>query len=278
MTTVLVLTRPPRRTRVEGTLRWAVLLVLVSGLRASAETPPVHWLHAGAMPPGAIGSLRLHRGGPLSGYFQPVQIRAPQGARISLAMEEAYSTPQFDVALVGMLIGPVYRIQVTDIPNNPGVELYPTVEVIDRLYPPPGLALRFPIPIELTQDELEMAIRGMFVTRVIYVEDPSLALPVSQHKDGEQPWMEARRGDDPLVVADMLGRPVAILRIGGRIPATPGTDGTCGNIAPPIRIFDPNQVCPNPCPPLDEHPAPLKQNATAGPEFHHDDATITTDQ
>ena len=267
MTTVLVLARPvTSRARVEGILRWAVLAVCCSGLRASAADPPVHWLHAGAMPPGAIGSLRQHRGGPLSGYFQPVQIRAPQGARIALAMEEAYSVPQIDVALVGMLIGPVYRLQVTDVPNNPGVELFPTVEVIDRLYPPPGLALRFPIPIELTQDELEMAARGMFVTRVIYVEDPSLALPVRQAKDGEQPWMEARRGDDPLVVADSLGRPVAILRIGGRVPSMPGMDTTCGNIVPPFRIYDPSEVCPNPCPPLEDVPAqqatPTSQTAT----------------
>src|SRR5262245_28182783 len=121
MTTVLVLARSPRRTRVEGTLRWAVLVLLGSGLLASAAEPPVHWLHAGAMPPGAIGSLRLHRGRPLSGYFQPVQIRAPQSARIALAMEDSYSIPQLDVALVGILIGPVYRFQVSDIPNNPGV-------------------------------------------------------------------------------------------------------------------------------------------------------------
>jgi uncharacterized repeat protein (TIGR01451 family) len=256
MTTVLVLARSvTSRTRVEGTLRWAVLAVLGSGLLASAAEPPVHWLHAGAMPPGAIGSLRLHRGGPLSGYFQPVEIRAPQGARISLAMEDAYSVPQLDVALVGMLIGPVYRLQVSDIPNNPGVDLFPTVEVIDRLYPPPGLALRFPIRIELTQDELEMAARGMFVTRVIYVEEPSTALPVQQNKDGEQPWMEARRGDDPLVVADTLGRPVAILRIGGRVPAAPGIDADCGPIVPPVRVYDPSEVCPNPCPPLDDEPS-----------------------
>jgi uncharacterized repeat protein (TIGR01451 family) len=256
MTTVLVLARSvTSRTRVEGTLRWAVLAVLGSGLLASAAEPPVHWLHAGAMPPGAIGSLRLHRGGPLSGYFQPVEIRAPQGARISLAMEDAYSVPQLDVALVGMLVGPVYRLQVSDIPNNPGVDLFPTVEVIDRLYPPPGLALRFPIPIELTQDELEMAARGMFVTRVIYVEEPSTALPVQQNKDGEQPWMEARRGDDPLVVADTLGRPVAILRIGGRVPAAPGIDADCGPIVPPVRVYDPSEVCPNPCPPLDDEPS-----------------------
>ena len=65
-------------------------LLLAIGLPAAAQQRPVHWLNAGAMPPGAIGSLRLHRGGPLSGYFQPVRIRAPEGARIALAMEDGF--------------------------------------------------------------------------------------------------------------------------------------------------------------------------------------------
>ncbi len=91
MTTVLVLARSLVRMRVEGILRWAVLVGLTSGLTAAAQDRPMHWLNAGAMPPGAIGSLRLERGGPLSGYFQPVRIRAPQGARIALAMEGGFS-------------------------------------------------------------------------------------------------------------------------------------------------------------------------------------------
>jgi hypothetical protein len=153
----------------------------------------------------------------LLGYFQPVRIRAPEGARIALAAE-GFDDSYFGDALVGMQIGPVYRLMVTDIPNHPGLEVYPTVEVIDRLYPPPGLALRFPIPIELTQDELELAARGSFVTRVIYVEDPSTALPVVQPAKGEQPWIEAPPGEDPLVTADERGRAVAILRIGSRVP------------------------------------------------------------
>jgi hypothetical protein len=173
----------------------------------------------------------------LSGYFQPVRIRAPQGARIALAREEGFTAAKPGDALVGLAVGAVYRFQVTDIPDHPGQELFPTVELIDRLYPPPGLALRFPIPIQLTQNELELALDGSLVTRVIYVEDPAQALPVSDDPD-EQPWFEARPGDDPLVVADRLGRPVAILRIGGRVP----TDGTPAELftygAPPLVEFD----------------------------------------
>jgi hypothetical protein len=154
----------------------------------------------------------------LSGYFQPVRIRAPLGARISLAEGSGYGSPKADELLVGLQIGPPYRFKVSGLPLDPGLEVFPTVEIIDRLYPPQGLALRYPIPIELTEDELDMAARGMFVTRVIYLEEPNLALPVSYEPGDEQPWVEAPKGEDPLVVADGLGRPVAILRIGGRVP------------------------------------------------------------
>ena len=263
MTTVLVLTRSLRRSRVEGILRWAVLAVLMSGLTASAQDRPVHWLHAGAMPPGAIGSLRLERGGPLSGYFQPVQIRVPQGARIALASEGGFSQIASGEALVGMQIGLVYRLEISNIPNGEGVDIYPTVELIDRLHPPPGLALRFPVPIELTRDELDLAARGAFVTRVVYVEDPQQALPIARKANDEQPWVEAPAGEDPLVAADKNGRPIAIVRIGSRRPdaAQPGF----GAPVPPYVVLDPNQGCQRPgCPPAQKTTTPAAAPAAAG--------------
>jgi hypothetical protein len=261
MTTVLMLERSPGRTRVEGILRWAVLVCFALGrttlcvVPAVAQDRPVHWLNAGVMPPGAIGSLRLQRGGPLLGYFQPVRIRAPEGARIALAAE-GFDQSQYGDVLVGMQIGRVYRLMVTDIPNNPGLEVYPTIELVDRLYPPPGLALRFPIPIELTQHELELAATGSFVTRVIYVEDPHTALPVAQPADGEQAWIEAPPGEDPLVTADERGRPVAILRIGSRVPSA-DAQATDYEEPPPFVQYDDPQVVDHACPidgfPIDEH-------------------------
>src|SRR5262245_58596317 len=254
MTTVLVLARSLRRMRVEGILRQAVRVGLLSGLTASAEERPVHWLNAGAMPPGAIGSLRLERGGPLSGYFQPVRVRAPEGARIALATEGDFSPVASSEALVGLQVGLVYRLEISNIPDGDGVDIYPTIELLDRLYPPPGLALRFPVPIELTRDELDLAARGAFVTRVIYIEDPMQALPIVRMAKDELPWIEAPAGEDPLVTADVNGRPIAILRIGSRRPdaARPGF----GAPAPPYVVLDPNSPCQRPgCPPAQTTPA-----------------------
>jgi hypothetical protein len=204
---------------------------------ATAQDRPVHWLNAGVMPPGAIGSLRLQRGGPLLGYFQPVRIRAPEGARIALAEEGGFNDTPYGDVLVGMQVGPVYRLRVADIPNHPELEVFPTVELVDRLYPPPGMSLRFPIPIELTQDELELAANGSFVTRVIYVEDPQTALPIAQPASGEQPWIEAPPGQDPLVAADERGRAVAILRIGSRAISAEAQAAAC-TAPPPFELLD----------------------------------------
>ncbi|MCC7475082.1 MAG: hypothetical protein IT425_06775 [Pirellulales bacterium] len=235
MTTVLVHKRSPRRTRVEGILRWAVLVFCATGHAALAQEPPRHGLNAGAMPPGAIGSQRLHRGGPLPGYFQPVKIRAPEGARISLATEEGFSEGASNNMLVGLAIGPVYRLRVVDAANSEGMDIFPTLEVIDRTYPPSKLALRYPIPIELTQDEMELAAHGAFVTRVIYVEDPQQSLPIARQANGEQPWFEAPKGEDPLVTADRHGRPVAILRLGARTPSNHAAE--CGMATPRFVVF-----------------------------------------
>jgi uncharacterized repeat protein (TIGR01451 family) len=211
------------------------------GAPAYGQQRPVHWLNAGAMPPGAIGSLRLHRGGPLSGYFQPVRIRVPEGARIALALENGIETPPPGDVYAGLLIGPVYRLHVTDIPNHQGLELFPTIELVDRLYPPPCLALRFPIQIDLTQEELELAAIGGFITRIVYIEEPYQALPLAQRKDDELPWVEAPPGEDPLVTADTNGRAVAIVRIGGRVP-TGASAALATGLRPPGVIFDAGQV------------------------------------
>ena len=224
------------RMKVAGSLLLAVLISLPCGAQtAPPASKSVHWHHAGAMPPGAIGRQRLLRGAPLSGACQPVEIRAPQGTRIAPAAGTSFLDGQPTRLLVGLTIGPVYRFRVTEIPGHPGLEIFPTVELLDRLYPPAGQALRFPVPIELTREELIMAGEGRFITRVIYLEDPDLAPAIAREKN-EQPWVEARPGEDPLVMADHLGRPMAILRIGGRTPAGDEAEFSYGAVEP--VVFD----------------------------------------
>lgn len=234
MTTVRYLRRfVARQTNAAGKMLLATAALLLLCLPAQAQqTPPRHWLHAGVMPPGAIGSQRLLRSGPLSGYNQPVKIYGAKTLQIAALSNGGYTEARQEELLVSLYAAHVYRFRVTGVKNYPEAEIYPTVEVIGRLFPPCGKELHFPIPVELTTDELQQAAEGAFITRVIYVEDPLTALPVAQ-KEGEL-WQEARPDQDPLIVADTMGRPVAILRIGARRPADASLQ-----TSPYIQIHEP---------------------------------------
>jgi hypothetical protein len=217
-----------------------LILSLTAWLTLSATAlaqGPWHYQNKADAPPGAIGQRQLLRGGPLPGYFQPVQVSAPGGSLVSIAADGDYTEPQRDKLLAGMLIGQVYRLKIGAIPNHEGAEIFPTVEVIDRLYPPPGQAARFPIPIVLTQEELNFAIDGRYVLRVIYIEDPKAA-PTLRNAPSEQSYYELAPGQDAMEAADRLGRPVAILRMGSRVPMPDEDQGRFLFQQPPLLLFE----------------------------------------
>jgi hypothetical protein len=232
---------------VDRTAMVAVLLLSCVG-RLAARQDEVHYLHQGVMPPGAIGSVQLQRGGPLPGFFQPVEIKAPHGAAISLAVGNTFEQPTPAPVRVGMLVGRVYRLRVTQIPLAEGVEIFPTVEIIDRLYAPNDQKRRFAIPIELIEEDLRLAAQGKFVTRVIYLEDPLRALPVAQ-RQGHQNWFDVGPGRDPLAAADAMGRPVVILRMGGRLPRDNGPPTEAFLYGSPPFVRYPARVKQLPAPP-----------------------------
>jgi hypothetical protein len=205
--------------------------------------PPVHYFHRADMPPGVVGYGQLQRGGPLAWHFQPVEISAPEGTRIAMAIDGAFDEPQEAPINVGLLPGRVYRIKVTDIPLQEGAEVFPTIEVINRLYAPVESVARFPVPIQLTREELELALGGQFIIRVIYLEDPNTALPRAEDPR-HQRYFEVAPNQDPLEVADRLGRPMAILRIGSRVPEMNEVTGRFLFDSPPWTLLPPVEQQP----------------------------------
>jgi hypothetical protein len=73
---------------------------------------------------------------------------------------------------------------------------------------------------------------------VIYIEDPNLALPVNEIP-GQQRFFDVGPTHDPLDAADRLGRPVAILRMGSRIPVDGGDDEKFMYYHPPLVQIEP---------------------------------------
>src|SRR5689334_9712651 len=82
----------------------ALVAWLAIAATASAQGP-WHYLNKANSPPGVIGLRQLERGGPLGGYFQPVEVTAPQGALVSIVANGAFSEPKPGNLMAGMLIG-----------------------------------------------------------------------------------------------------------------------------------------------------------------------------
>ena len=169
------------------------------------------------LPTGAIGQTQVMRRPELAQVLQPVLVRVPDGAMLSFGEDDGFWLEQPEAQLVSLQVGSTYRLKVSKIPHQYG-DVYPTIELIDRLHAPPGKETRYPVPVQITAEELAMALSGKFVTRVIYVEDPRNA--VAARDLPEQRYFEALPDEDPYEVASRIGRPIAILRMGSVVPNT----------------------------------------------------------
>ena len=168
-------------------------------------------------------------------YFQPVKVSLPTEGKVTLYHGPTF-TP-YELASgqpFAFLVGHVYRIRIAGMPEYPGVELYPSVEVLDRLHPPPGEELNFPIPLEFTEREIEAALDGRLVTKVVFLEQPQLAPPREQ--TFPIPTPELPSSVNILAEADRVGRPMAIIRLGSRVPWAGGADAGFFGTGTPVYI------------------------------------------
>ena len=181
----------------------------------SAQQQEGHPLYPAGLPTGYVGQGTLLQPLPMEGYYQPVKVILPEGTAVAFAISDSFVVPQEAPIQAGLLVGRVYRFQITQIPYYSGAELYPTLEIINRLYPPPGKENEFPVEVEITQEDLELALSGQLVTRIIYLEDPLNALATPGEEKASL-TMTVEPSDNPLTEAQHKGRPMAIFRMGNR--------------------------------------------------------------
>lgn len=119
--------------------------------------------------------------------------------------------------------GGIYRLKLTHIPGREGIELYPTLELGPQSVRTSAYLAHNAIPVQFTEEDLDQAMRGNFVTKVIYLPDPEfqelalagIATLVSTRLDP---------GVDPIVEADRRGAILAVVRLGNKDLETPGFD------------------------------------------------------
>ena len=153
-------------------------------------------------------------------WLQPVRVEVPTTAQVSAysAAPEPLLTgdapAQFSVST-----GHLYRLRLAEMPEFPGLELFPSIEILDRLHPPEGLKESYPIPIVFDEADLRAAAEGLLVTRVIYLERPQIA--ASGDPLRSERAQTVAPGGNAIDLAARHGRPMVIVRIGGRVPSGP---------------------------------------------------------
>ncbi len=166
---------------------------------------------------------------------QVVRFQGPEGLAIEVLGPSPSPIPTGDhggVLTVGLRRGVGYRLRIANIPERPGVELFPVIEVVGHLHRPADLDPgKYPIRVPFTRDDFDPVLdQGRLVTKVIYLEDPDQALPFRMARD-QIPVVTLNPTEHPLRVAAALGRPMAIVRLGGRRPTVEEVDaGAAGDL------------------------------------------------
>src|SRR5262249_47297868 len=183
---------PPPRPR----LRLSLLLPSPATARARPFTPA---------PPAPAPTPLLH-----------VRFLGPQGMRATFYQGRPEGREFEAPVTVGMRTGYVYRVKLGGMAKYPGVTLYPTLEVRGRVQLPPRMnPADYPAPVVFTDDDIEKALGGGLITKVVYLEDPNRAASVTWKQD-DPPERTLQATEDPWAEAWTLGRPVLILRLGER--------------------------------------------------------------
>jgi hypothetical protein len=123
----------------------------------------------------------------------------------------------------------IYRLKFTNIPERPGVELYPTLEVAPTMPQSEAFLDHSTIPVQLSEEDFDQVLAGNYVTKVVYIPDPEFQeLAIADVETLVSTRLDP--GVDPVVEADRRGTILAILRIGNKDVQAPGTEPMPGAI------------------------------------------------
>ena len=162
-----------------------------------------------ALPPGPAGPPVVP-----AAPFLFVTVTGPNGSKVTWQPTSTEATQTNGP--VGLRPGYVHRFQVSDFPDEKNVVLFPSIEVRGTLIPRGTLDVtKHPVPIALSEQDIDHVLDGRLITKVYYLEDPDQAVPV-QGRPGEAFESIALTEEDAIKEARLRGRPMLIVRIGER--------------------------------------------------------------
>jgi hypothetical protein len=236
-------------------------LLLFAGHALAQQYPPVDGRQFPLnqmTPPGTMAQWAINAGRITPNYFQPVLINLPQNGTVTFYESMDRPVAMQAPAQAGLIVGRSYRLKISGLADFPGVEFFPSIELVDRLHPPSGREEDFPVTFEFTSEEFEWAADGRLVTKVVYLEQPQRVPATLLEHTPRIITMEPSR--NVLAEADSLGRPMAIVRLGGRMPDPHRPDPSFFGPGGPVRVV----ARPVPSGPT---PGTTSSNASPNPVF-----------
>jgi hypothetical protein len=206
---------------------------LISPPGISAVPPGA--LPPGLRPPGAVAAVGALTGAPAAPFpVQRTEVRfvGPAGMKISWYGPSADGRGSFGPqylqapARYNFLQASIYRLKLSDIPNRPGVELYPTLEVVPAKAKTCTFLAHSAVPVVFTEEDFEQVAAGNFVVKVIYLPDPQFQDLAATGPD-EVVSSRLEPGVDPIVEAKRRGCILLVVRLGNidlEAPNTPAMD------------------------------------------------------
>ncbi len=195
---------------------------------------------AGA-PPGAVAAVGALTGGMADGMpggvsSQRTSIRfaAPNDMRIawfgsSMAGQPGYDANQLKVpARYNFLQGAIYRLRLSNIPNQGDLVVYPTLEVVPANAKTAVFLAHSAVPIAFTDEDFAQIKAGNYLVKVIYLPDPQFQ-DLATAGPSEIISTRLEPGADPIAEACRRGSILAVVRVGNidlEAPNTPAMDGS----------------------------------------------------
>jgi hypothetical protein len=192
-------------------------------------------VQAGGMVPNAVAAVgAINGGGPGCGPVQRSEVRfvGPSGMKVYWFGRTADGRPGFNSTPLeapgryNFAQGAIYRLKLSDLPNRPGVDLYPTLEVVPSTYKTDAFLAHSAVPIAFTDEDFDAVASGNYLVKVVY-------LPHREYADvaitGPDEIVSTRLapGEDPIAEACRRGSILLIIRLGNidlEAPNTPAMD------------------------------------------------------
>jgi hypothetical protein len=177
-------------------------------------------------PPGAVAAVGAapSRGAPSPAQRTEVRFVGPAGMKIAWFAPTPDGRAGFTTQYLeapgryNFMQAAIYRLKLSDIPNRPGVELYPTLEVVPTNNRTCTFLAHSAVPVSFTEEDFQQVAAGNYVVKVIYLPDPGPDEVVSSRLEP---------GADPIAEAHRRGSILLVIRLGNidlEAPNTPAMD------------------------------------------------------